>query len=112
MALEDSLGCLLSCFRNHSASQRGRETIPRICLTRRSDLDSRQDRRDSDGEGRRSLEPRPGVKPRNVENKIDLLGSARDFERARAADPELFSPLEERLNQDSSFFEDAWEKIR
>jgi len=52
------------------------------------------------------------VKPRNVENKIDLLGSARDFERARAADPELFSPLEERLNQDPSFFEDAWEKIR
>jgi len=59
-----------------------------------------------------SLKPRPGVKPKNVEKKIDLFGSKVNFDRARASDLHLFSPLEEQLNTDPSQFEDQWSKIR
>jgi hypothetical protein len=58
-----------------------------------------------------SLDPRPGIKPANVEKKIDLFGSMADFDRARAADPGLFSQLEEHLNQEPSRFEKQWSKI-
>lgn len=59
-----------------------------------------------------SLAPRPGIKPANVEKKIDLFGSVSDFDRARTTDPDLFSLLEENLNREPTRFENQWGKIR
>ena len=59
-----------------------------------------------------SLLPRPGVKPANVEKKIDLFENETEFERAREVDHELFSSLEAALNRNPSAFEDAWGKIQ